>query len=86
MHDSAVDPHASQPEPWRIPAVAHGAVGLICRGGHIQRPGFKSVTLPILFTAADGAKGLAAALDKIFAAADKAVYGRTGKRVSIDRS
>jgi glutamate synthase (ferredoxin) len=40
---------------------------------HINRPGFKSVTLPILFKAADGAKGLAAALEKVFHAADKAV-------------
>ena len=44
---------------------------------HINRPGFQSVTLPILFPAADGAKGLEAtlekALEKVFHAADKAI-------------
>ncbi|HEX7570393.1 MAG TPA: glutamate synthase large subunit, partial [Verrucomicrobiae bacterium] len=52
---------------------------------HIQRPGFKSVTLPILFNAADGAKGLAAALDKIFAAADKAIVDGANIVVLSDR-
>jgi glutamate synthase domain-containing protein 2/glutamate synthase domain-containing protein 1/glutamate synthase domain-containing protein 3 len=39
----------------------------------IDRPGFKAVTLPILFKAADGAKGLETALDNLFAAADKGI-------------
>jgi glutamate synthase domain-containing protein 2/glutamate synthase domain-containing protein 1/glutamate synthase domain-containing protein 3 len=39
----------------------------------ISRPGFKSVTLPILFKAADGAKGLETALDNLFAAADQGI-------------
>src|SRR5579862_2762890 len=29
MHDSAVDPPASQAEPWRIPTRAHGAIMLV---------------------------------------------------------
>jgi len=39
---------------------------------HINRPGFACVTLPILFKAADGAKGLETALEEMFRAADKA--------------
>jgi glutamate synthase (ferredoxin) len=41
----------------------------------VNRPGFKAETLPILFTAADGAKGLEGALNKLFAAADEAIAG-----------
>jgi len=40
---------------------------------HINRPGFKAATIPTLFNAADGASGLEAALEKVFAEADKAV-------------
>ncbi len=40
---------------------------------HVTRPGFKSVTLSALFKAADGVKGLEAALDRMFAEADKAI-------------
>ena len=32
MHDSAVESHASQDEPWRIPAPAHGAVAILILG------------------------------------------------------
>ena len=32
MHDSAVESHASHPEPWRIPAPAHGAVAILILG------------------------------------------------------
>ena len=32
MHDSAVESPASPPEPWRIPAPAHGAVALLILG------------------------------------------------------
>jgi len=52
---------------------------------HIQRPGFKSVTLPILFKVADGPKGLATALEKVFAAADKAVVDGANIVVLSDR-
>ena len=37
----------------------------------IRRPGFKAVTLPILFKAADGMKGLETAMNNLFAAADQ---------------
>ncbi|ANE47002.1 glutamate synthase [Paenibacillus swuensis] len=40
---------------------------------HIRRPGFRSMTLPILFTAADGAKGLEDALDLMCEAADRLI-------------
>ncbi|HTI99039.1 MAG TPA: glutamate synthase large subunit [Dongiaceae bacterium] len=40
---------------------------------HVDRPPFKSVTLPILFPVAAGPKGLAPALEKLFAAADQAI-------------
>jgi glutamate synthase (ferredoxin) len=39
----------------------------------VNRSKFKATTLPILFKAADGAKGLETALDNMFAAADKAI-------------
>ncbi|MFZ0962564.1 MAG: hypothetical protein WAO35_16840 [Terriglobia bacterium] len=32
MHDSAVESHAPQDEPWRIPALAHGAVAILILG------------------------------------------------------
>src|SRR2546430_11265749 len=40
---------------------------------HVDRPGFKAITLPMLFKAAEGAKGLEAALEKLFASADRAI-------------
>jgi glutamate synthase (ferredoxin) len=40
---------------------------------HVDRTGFKAATLSILFKAADGAKGLKAALDKLFEDADRAI-------------
>ena len=52
---------------------------------HINRPGFKSVTLPILFKAATGPEGLAGALDLIFAAADKAIVDGANIIVLSDR-
>ena len=36
----------------------------------VSRPGFRAATLPILFKAADGEKGLEAALEEMFAAAE----------------
>ncbi|HEY5345582.1 MAG TPA: glutamate synthase large subunit, partial [Verrucomicrobiae bacterium] len=52
---------------------------------HINRPGFKTVTLPILFKVADGAKGLAHALDVVFHAADKAIVDGANIIVLSDR-
>ncbi|GGH12630.1 glutamate synthase large subunit [Paenibacillus segetis] len=40
---------------------------------HVHRPGFKSMTFPILFPAAEGAKGLEQAIDTLCAAADRAI-------------
>jgi glutamate synthase domain-containing protein 2/glutamate synthase domain-containing protein 1/glutamate synthase domain-containing protein 3 len=47
----------------------------------IDRAGFKSETLPILFIAADGAEGLETALEKLFTAADEAI--RDGANILI---
>jgi glutamate synthase (ferredoxin) len=40
---------------------------------HIDTPGYKSVTLPILYKLTEGAKGLEHAMDALCAAADKAI-------------
>jgi glutamate synthase (ferredoxin) len=40
---------------------------------HVDRPGFKATTLPILFEAARGAKGMESALAELFSAADKSI-------------
>jgi glutamate synthase (NADPH/NADH) large chain len=40
---------------------------------HIRRPGFKSITLPIFFKVAEGARGLEAALDELCEAADRVI-------------
>jgi glutamate synthase (NADPH/NADH) large chain len=40
---------------------------------HIRRPGFKSMTIPIFFKAAEGAKGLEAALQEMCEAADRLI-------------
>ena len=52
---------------------------------HINRPGFKAITLPILFKAADGEKGLETALQHLFAAADKAITEDTNIIILSDR-
>jgi len=52
---------------------------------HVDRTGFKAVTLPILFQAADGAKGLEGALDQLFAATDKAIAGGSNIIILSDR-
>jgi glutamate synthase (ferredoxin) len=52
---------------------------------HISRPGFKTVTLPILFQAADGPQGLAGALDQLFAAADQAIIDGANIVILSDR-
>ena len=40
---------------------------------HIDRPGFKSITLPILFKVDEGGKGLEKTLDQLFRKASKAI-------------
>ena len=52
---------------------------------HVNRAGFKCVTLPILFKADDGAKSLGGALDTIFAAADKAIADGANIIILSDR-
>ncbi len=52
---------------------------------HVNRPGFKAITLPILFEAAAGAKGLTDALDELFAAADSAVAEEINILILSDR-
>ncbi len=52
---------------------------------HVNRPKFKAATLPILFKAAEGAKGLETALDTMFAAADKAISEGTTIVILSDR-
>src|SRR5437870_3604839 len=52
---------------------------------HVDRPGFKAVTLPILFKAADGAKELEAALERLFASADRAIADGTNVLLLSDR-
>ena len=51
----------------------------------IDRPGFSTVTLPIVFRAADGPEGLVAAMDALFAAADQAIEGGKNILVLSDR-
>ena len=52
---------------------------------HVNRPGFKAVTLPILFEAAGGAKNLEAALEKLFSEADKAIADGVNILILSDR-
>ncbi len=52
---------------------------------HVNRPGLKAETLPILFPAAEGAPGLKSALDQLFAAADKAIAGGASILILSDR-
>jgi glutamate synthase (ferredoxin) len=52
---------------------------------HIDRPGFKSVTVPILFPVADGPKGLGEAMERLFATADEAIAAGTNILVLSDR-
>ena len=51
----------------------------------IKRPGFKSETLPILFTAAHGAEGLDEALEKVFDDADRAIKNGANILILSDR-
>ena len=52
---------------------------------HVDRPGFKAATLPIVFNAADGARGLERALDVLFAAADQAIADGMSILILSDR-
>lgn len=52
---------------------------------HINREGFKCVTLPIMFRAADGKHALEAALEHLFAAADNAINDGANLIVLSDR-
>jgi glutamate synthase (ferredoxin) len=51
----------------------------------VNRPGFKAVTLPILFEATGGAKNLEVALAKLFSEADKAIAAGVNIIVLSDR-
>ena len=51
----------------------------------INRPGFKSETLSILFNVAEGVKGLESALEKMFAAADAAIKSGANILILSDR-
>jgi glutamate synthase (ferredoxin) len=51
----------------------------------INRPGFKSETLSILFPVAEGAQGLAQALERLFAAADQAIKDGANILILSDR-
>jgi glutamate synthase (ferredoxin) len=52
----------------------------------IDRPGFKAITLPIVFKVSDGEAGLEKSLDELFAAADRAVEAGINLIVLSDRS
>ena len=52
---------------------------------HVNRPGFKAATLPILFKAADGEKGLEQALEEMFAIADQAIKDGANILILSDR-
>ncbi len=52
---------------------------------HVDRTGFKAITLPILFPAVDGVKGLEGALDELFVATDKAIAGGSNIIILSDR-
>jgi glutamate synthase (ferredoxin) len=52
---------------------------------HIDRPGFKSITLPILFTVDEGGKGPEKALDQLFKKASKAIKDGCNILILSDR-
>jgi len=52
---------------------------------HIEREGFKAVTLSILFKAADGGRGLAEAMDNLCRAADRAIAEGANLLILSDR-
>jgi glutamate synthase (ferredoxin) len=52
---------------------------------HLDQPGYKSITLPILYPVAAGAAGLEQALDTLFAAADRAIEDGINILILSDR-
>jgi glutamate synthase (ferredoxin) len=52
---------------------------------HVERPGFRATTIPILFEAAQGAAGLKAALESIFQEADRAIADGVNILILSDR-
>lgn len=52
---------------------------------HITRPGFKTVTLPILFRAVEGSNGIEQALDSLFKAVDQAIEDGANLVILSDR-
>ncbi len=52
---------------------------------HLSEPGFRSLTLPILFTPQEGVKGLEAALEQLFAQADQAISDGVNILILSDR-
>jgi glutamate synthase (ferredoxin) len=52
---------------------------------HVNRPGFQATTIPILFNAAEGTKGLETAMNRLFAAADEAIKGGMNILILSDR-
>ncbi|MEY2409633.1 MAG: hypothetical protein QOF48_2303, partial [Verrucomicrobiota bacterium] len=52
---------------------------------HLDQPGYKSVTLPILYAVNDGARGLAKAIEDLTASADKAIAGGISILILSDR-
>ena len=53
---------------------------------HIEKPGFSSRTLPIVFKAAEAAEGLEAAMEQLFADADRAIADGVNILILSDRS
>ena len=51
----------------------------------IDRPGFQSITLPILFKASEGAEGLVAAMEQLFVEADAAIASGRNILILSDR-
>jgi len=52
---------------------------------HIDRPGFKSITLPVLFKVDEGGKGIEKALDQLFKKASKAIKDGCNILILSDR-
>jgi glutamate synthase domain-containing protein 2/glutamate synthase domain-containing protein 1/glutamate synthase domain-containing protein 3 len=59
--------------------------GELARLRLIDRPGFKTVSLPILYKAAEGGAGLQRAMDELFAAASEAIAGGANIVILSDR-
>ncbi|HEX3029199.1 MAG TPA: glutamate synthase large subunit [Clostridia bacterium] len=52
---------------------------------HLNKPGFKSVTMPILFKYSDDGSGLSQAMDNLFSEADKAIGNGANILIISDR-